>query len=136
MASDHFICSIGDWEVEQVEEELVCSKDFGADLRFYGVVRELEDGKTISAIRYSHYEDMAIKELRNIGDSMAVEYPGHAAFVYHRIGEVRAGEASLLIQVQTKHSAEGFEIMKEYLHRIKSTVPIWKEPVWEESSSK
>ena len=45
-------------------------------------------------------------------------------------GTVAAGEASILIRVQTAHSAEGFEISREYLRRIKETVPIWKKPVF------
>ena len=52
--------------------------------------------------------------------------PDHLALVHHKVGFVAAGEASILIRVQTAHSAEGFDLCREYLRRIKETVPIWK----------
>ena len=106
----------------------------GADLRFHGVVRDQEDGRRILGIEYSHYEGMAINELRRIGEAMAIAHPDHVALVHHVIGFVPAGEASILIRVQTPHSAEAFEICREYLRRIKTTVPIWKKPVFEGDS--
>jgi molybdopterin synthase catalytic subunit len=130
MASNHFISSIGERQVSEIETELAGSSQFGADLRFHGVVRDTENDRRISAIRYTSYGGMAEKELDAIGESMVEKYPGHRALVYHQIGEVPAGKASILIRVQTKHSAEGFEIIAEYLRRIKKTVPIWKEPIY------
>lgn len=114
----------------EVEADLPLSTTHGADLRFHGVVRDSEGGRPLSAIRYSHYEAMALRELERIGESMHKEHPDHLAMVHHVIGTVAAGEASILIRVQTKHSAEAFEICREYLRRIKTTVPIWKEPVF------
>ncbi|MEO0415442.1 MAG: molybdenum cofactor biosynthesis protein MoaE [Verrucomicrobiota bacterium] len=130
MASDHFSCKIGLQTVAEVESELPISDEHGADLRFHGVVRKGEDGRTISAIRYSHYEAMAKPELERIGAAMLEAYPGHRAFVYHRVGEVKIGVASILIRVQTAHSAPAYEISQEYLRRIKTSVPIWKEPLF------
>jgi molybdopterin synthase catalytic subunit len=113
-----------------VESTLAPSAIHGADLRFHGVVRDLEDGRRISGIEYSHYEGMAENELRKIGEAMMAEFPGHLALVHHVVGFVAAGEASILIRVQTPHSAAGFDLCREYLRRIKSTVPIWKKPVF------
>lgn len=132
MASSHFISSISDTSVEEVESGFKKSTIHGADIRFHGVVRDLEDEKPITGIEYSQYEGMAEKELQRIGESMIAEYPGHLAQVYHRIGFVAVGEASIIIRVQTGHSAEGFEISKEYLKRIKKSVPIWKKPIFVE----
>ncbi|MDF1753225.1 MAG: molybdenum cofactor biosynthesis protein MoaE [Verrucomicrobiales bacterium] len=130
MASDHFSCSIGEEFVSEIESGLESSEIHGADLRFHGVVRKTEDGREISGIRYSFYENMALRELEAIGEAMGEAYPDHLATVYHRVGEVAAGDASILIRVQTAHSAAAFEISREYLKRIKETVPIWKEPVF------
>lgn len=130
MASNHFECSIGEQTIPEVEATLPSSDIHGADLRFHGVVRKIENEREISAIRYSFYEGMALGELEKIGESMGRSHPGHLALVYHRVGEVPAGEASILIRVQTPHSAEAFEIAREYLRRIKETVPIWKEVVF------
>jgi len=135
MASLHFVYSVSTRTVAEVESELSPSTIHGADLRFHGVVRDLEEGRPIAGIDYSHYESMALNELRRIGESMASDFPEHQALVHHVVGFVPAGEASLLIRVQTAHSASAFEISREYLRRIKLTVPVWKKPVFEEDSS-
>src|SRR5690606_21430313 len=126
MASSHFVASVSQRPVAAVEAELAPSTVHGADLRFHGVVRDSEEGRPLAGIEYSHYEAMALKELIRIGEAMGREHPGHLALVHHVVGYVAAGEASLLIRVQAKHSAEAFEICREYLRRIKATVPVWK----------
>lgn len=113
-----------------VEAALSSSSRHGADLRFHGVVRDREDGRPLAGIDYSHYESMALKELRRIGEAMGREHPEHLAEVHHVVGYVPAGEAAILVRVRTKHSAEAFEICQEYLRRIKASVPIWKRPVF------
>lgn len=130
MASDHFVSSISKQTVVEVEKSLSTSAKHGADLRFHGVVRDSEDGREISGIEYSSYPGMAEKELEKIGQSMAADYEDHLALVHHCVGFVKAGEASILIRVQTKHSSAAYEISREYLRRIKETVPIWKKPVF------
>jgi molybdopterin synthase catalytic subunit len=134
MASPHFVYSISGAPVSEIEKAFPPSSEHGADLRFHGVVRDLEDGRTISGIEYSHYEGMALSELGRIGEAMAFEYPDHLAMIHHVTGFVAAGDASILIRVQTRHSAEAFDICREYLRRIKTTVPIWKKPLFEEES--
>lgn len=130
MASPHFTASISERPVAEVEAALAPSTNHGADLRFHGVVRDTEEGRPLAAIEYSHYEAMALKELLRIGEAMGQEHPGHLALVHHVVGPVPAGVASILIRVQTPHSAEAFEICREYLRRIKTSVPIWKRPVF------
>lgn len=132
MASPHFVYSVSTRSVVEVEAALEPSTAHGADLRFHGVVRDREEGRLLAGIDYSHYEAMALRELHRIGEAMGAEFPGHLALVHHVIGYVPAGVASILIRVQTAHSAEAFEICREYLRRIKTTVPIWKRPVFED----
>ncbi|MEM6279767.1 MAG: molybdenum cofactor biosynthesis protein MoaE [Verrucomicrobiota bacterium] len=129
-----FSVSISEKSISEVESHFEPSTEHGADIRFHGVVRDREEGRPIRGIRYSFYEGMALKELHRIAETMTEEYPDHLVLIHHKIGFVAAGEASILIRVQTAHSAEGFEISREYLARIKKTVPIWKEPVFEDET--
>ncbi len=130
MASDHFSASIGPRSVAECEADFLPSEVHGADIRFHGVVRNWEGDRPISAIRYSCYEAMALPQLEKIGAELGEQYPDHLASVHHCLGEVAAGVASIIIRVQTQHSAEGWEISQEYLRRIKTSVPIWKEMVY------
>ena len=124
------IFSISEVRIPDFEERLEPSTEHGADLRFHGVVRDSEDGKPITGIDYSCYLEMATRELGAIVAAMSEEFPDHRAAIHHTTGFVAAGEASILIRVQTAHSAEAFEICREYLRRIKTTVPIWKQPAF------
>ena len=133
MASSDFKVSISDQTIAEVEKAFPPSNQHGADIRFHGVVRDEEDGRTITGIDYSCYPDMAKGELDKILGAMLAENPGHLVTIHHRIGFVAAGDASILIRVQTAHSQAAFDLCREYLKRIKASVPIWKQPVFAET---
>ncbi len=130
MEKSHFISSISETPVAEFEARLEPSTKHGADLRFHGVVRDLEDGRPITGIDYTAYRPMADNELRDLIAGMASEHPDHRVAIHHRIGFVAAGEASLLIRVQTTHSAAAFDLSREYLRRIKASLPVWKRAVF------
>jgi molybdopterin synthase catalytic subunit len=102
----------------------------GAEARFLGVVRELEDGRLLTGIEYSAYRPMADKLLAELIARARVEREPHEAFLQHRLGFVAAGEPSILIRVRTRHSAAAFDLCRWYLAEIKARVPIWKKPVF------
>lgn len=115
------------------QEPSVFAKEEGACLRFLGTVRESEQGKRIVGIEYSAYESMAIKELERLcHDFQEAGHADHRVFIQHRLGFVSAREPSIVIDVFTKHSAEGFELCQKYLAAIKKRVPIWKKPCFED----
>lgn len=103
----------------------------GAEASFLGVVRATEDGRRIRGIEYSSYEPMAHEVLGHLHSRAFAELGAHRVYVRHRIGFVAAGEPSIIIQVRSKHSGPAFDLCRWYLKEIKTTVPIWKRPVWE-----
>ena len=131
MATEEFIASISTATVEDREALWANDPARGADLRFLGVVREMENGLPIAGIHYSCYPGMAGKELESICQSLRQGHGEHRALIHHRVGFVPAGMASLVTRVlvtrvRTTHSTEAFELVREYLRRIKTTVPVWK----------
>ena len=105
----------------------------GAEVRFLGVVRGLEDGRAIRGIDYSAYLPMAEKTLAALHEEGRSCLESHRVFIQHRLGFVAAEVPSLLLCVHAKHSAAAFAICQWYLQKIKTTVPIWKKPVWAEA---
>ncbi len=102
----------------------------GAEVRFLGMVRGIEDDRSISGIDYSAYQPMAEKMLAElIGTGRSAHGP-HEVFIQHRLGFVAAEEPSILIRVRTKHSAAAFDLCRWYLQEVKTKVPIWKRPVF------
>ena len=134
MASSDFKVSISEQAIAEVEKSFLPSTIYGADIRFHGVVRNTEDEKNITGIDYSCYPEMAEEELEKIARAMVEENPGHLVSIHHCIGFVATGDASIIIRVQTPHSQEAFDLSREYLKRIKSSVPIWKKPIFAEDS--
>ena len=101
----------------------------GADVRFLGTVRGSEKGRPIAGIRYSAYESMALKLMRDLRSAGLQRWGAHGLVLHHRLGFVPAEEVSIVISVRTPHSAEAFEICRWYLAEVKQRVPIWKEIV-------
>jgi molybdopterin synthase catalytic subunit len=108
----------------------LASGEWGADLVFLGRVRGTEDGRPITGIEYSAYQEMALLEIKKIVDAMQAEHGPHPVRIHHCTGFVPAGEPSILIATGARHSAEAFGLCSEYLRRIKTTVPVWKRAVF------
>ena len=104
----------------------------GAEVRFLGVVRDLESGRRIAGIDYTAYLPMAERMLGELIEQGRAEHGPHEVFIQHRLGFVAAALPSILIWVRTKHSSEAFDLCRWYLKEIKTRVPIWKRPVFEE----
>lgn len=102
----------------------------GADVQFLGTVRGEEDGRTITGIEYSAYRPMADKELEKLCERGQREHGPHRVEIQHRLGFVAACEPSIIIRVKTRHSGEAFELCRWYLREVKTSVPIWKKPVF------
>jgi len=105
----------------------------GAEVRFLGVVRGMEEGRVISGIEYSAYLPMAEKMLTELIEQGRCAHGAHEVFIQHRLGFVAAEEPSILIRVRTRHSAEAFDLCRWYLKEIKTRVPIWKRAAFTET---
>jgi molybdopterin synthase catalytic subunit len=100
----------------------------GAVLDFWGVVRELEDGREIEGIDYEAHKAMADHQMKIIADAAAETFRLNQVLLHHRIGFVRTGEASLFLRVSAPHRAAAFEASKWIVDELKKKVPIWKKP--------
>ncbi len=103
------------------------SGDWGAELRFLGIVRGTEADAKIAGIHYSAYLPMARQVLEKIALEMQQTHGPHPLQIHHRLGWVPVGEASLIITTAGRHSAETLARLQQYLHLIKTELPIWKE---------
>ena len=98
----------------------------GAVVTFLGTTRNHNDGRRVTQLEYEAYPEMAITELRKIGDAAKARWPIHAIAIVHRIGVVPIGEASVAIAVSAGHRRAAFEACHWAIDRLKEVVPIWK----------
>src|SRR2546423_13431537 len=100
----------------------------GAVVDFWGVVRQREDGREIAGIDYEAHQAMAEHQLRQIATAAEGQVQLITVVVHHRLGFVRAGEASLFLRVSAPHRVAAFEASKWIVDELKKKVPIWKQP--------
>ncbi len=100
----------------------------GAVVDFWGVVRGVEDGREIEGIEYEVHREMAEHQLRLVAEAATEKFQLKKVIVHHRVGFVRAGEASLFLQLMAQHRAAAFEAGKWIVDELKKKVPIWKRP--------
>ncbi|HMK83087.1 MAG TPA: molybdenum cofactor biosynthesis protein MoaE [Candidatus Bathyarchaeia archaeon] len=105
------------------------SRRAGAVASFIGVVREdpvQEESGKVSHLEYEAYEEVALKRLEEIRQSM-LSRPGIVEVsIHHIIDKLGVGEASLFVAVLGGHRQEVFPVLAETVERVKREVPIWK----------
>lgn len=98
----------------------------GAVLLFTGLVREQNDGRPVTGMRYDAYQRMAEEVLAAIVAEASGRLGTDRLVVEHRVGELGVGEVSVLIAVASPHRAEAFEACRFVIEQIKSRLPVWK----------
>lgn len=104
----------------------VASPEHGAISVFIGTVREVNEGRTVSAIEYSVYKSMADAELERILDEAEERFGVSALVVEHRIGLLGLGDVSVAIAAAHAHRAPALDSIRYVIEEIKKRVPIWK----------
>ncbi|HEV2452656.1 MAG TPA: molybdenum cofactor biosynthesis protein MoaE [Verrucomicrobiae bacterium] len=98
----------------------------GAWLEFRGVVRGEEDGRSISALEYEAYPEMAKSEIRRILLDISSRHRCLAAKIIHRLGVIPVGETAIYAGIASSHRGEGIALLAEFMDKLKQDVPIWK----------
>jgi len=113
----------------------VNSPQCGAISVFIGTTREHFNGNKVKTLFYEAYEKMALKEMESITASVRQKWPEVVNIViHHRIGEVRVGEAGVLIAASSPHRKHAQEVVAFILDRLKTTVPIFKKEMYEDGN--
>ena len=110
--------------------ELSFSRTEGAVVDFFGVVRALEGNRLIEGIQYEAFQPMAERQLLVIAEQAKSQHNLQQVLIYHRIGFVAVGEASLFVRVSARHRRAAFEGNSQIIEHLKVAVPIWKHPVY------
>jgi molybdopterin synthase catalytic subunit len=112
----------------------VRSPEYGAISSFIGTVREINDGRKVSAIEYSAYTAMAELELGRILDEAEQRFDVHSLIVEHRTGRLELGEVSVALVVAHEHRTPALDCTRFVIEEIKKRVPIWKMEHYEDGT--
>ena len=104
----------------------------GAVSVFIGRVRDDDyDGRRVTAIEYSAYEDMVEKEAEEIVRTVRAAFSDvRSVLIVHSKGIVKAGEASLFIMITSGHRDHGTRACRHTLEMVKEKLPIWKKELF------
>ncbi|HKQ21461.1 MAG TPA: molybdenum cofactor biosynthesis protein MoaE, partial [Nitrososphaeraceae archaeon] len=105
----------------------------GALSIFIGNVRNQGRSGNVSEIYYETYSEMAEQKMREIENEAQTKWQIKKLVAFHRIGNVRVGETSVIIGISSEHRHEAFEACKYVIGNVKTRVPIWKKEISKES---
>ena len=109
--------------------------NIGAHDIFLGQVRTDEiDGKTVTAIEYSVYEEMANKVFDEIREAAFKKYDLICAHIYHSKGIVKTGELCLFVFTSSKHRAMAFDATRYITEEIKAKAPVFGKEIFEDET--
>src|SRR5512140_2841078 len=103
----------------------------GAIVTFIGTTRDHNDGRRVTLLEYEAYPEMAVAELRKIGETAQQQWPITRIAIVNRIGVVPIGDASVVIAVSSGHRRAAFDACHFAIDRLKEVVPIWKKEHFE-----
>ena len=107
----------------------------GAHNIFLGQVRADEiDGKTVAAIEYSAYEEMAEQTFHDIRESAFAKYNVSCLHIYHSLGLVKTGEICLFVFVSAKRRKVTYEALEFLVEEIKQKVAIFGKELFEDKT--
>ena len=109
--------------------------EIGGHSIFLGQVRaDNIEGKTVAAIDYTAYEELALEKMHAIREAIFAKYPLTCMHVYHSLGKVVAGEICLFVFTSGAHRKEAIEACEETVERLKAELPIWGKEIFEDET--
>ncbi len=118
-------------------QELVASAKSGEDgavVVFDGMVRDNSRGRPTLYLDYEAYEELAIRQMKELVHQAIGRFAIRDAWIVHRLGRLQIGETSVLIVVASAHRAPAFEACRWLIDTLKKTVPIWKKETFQDGA--
>ena len=95
----------------------------GATVTFQGTTR------TVDALEYEAYVEMAEPAIRAILRDVLIDTDAIAVAAHHRVGRVALGETSVLVTASAAHREAAFAAARLAIDRMKAEAPIWKKEI-------
>ena len=109
--------------------------EIGAHQIFMGQVRaDKINGKKVTAIDYTAYEEMAMKAVHDIRESAFEKFELSCMHIYHSLGRVETGQICLYVFVSSPHRRASIEACEFLVESIKSSVPIFGKEILEDEA--
>lgn len=99
----------------------------GGVVSFTGLVRDLNEGDTISRLTLEHYPGMTEKALANI-EAQAIKRWGLLdAVIIHRVGPLLPNDRIVFVAAASAHRKDAFRACEFMIDTLKTDAPFWKQ---------
>ena len=107
----------------------------GAYDLFLGQVRaDVVDRKTVAAIEYTTYREMAENAFEAIIKSAFKKFELKNIQIYHSLGIVKTGKIGLFVLASSAHRKPALEAVRYLVEEIKAKVPIFGKELFDDNS--
>ena len=98
----------------------------GGMCSFVGLVRDMADNDTISAMTLEYYPGMTEKALVEIEKEAQVRWDLDKTLIIHGYGRMEPGEQIVLVAATSPHREAAFEACRFLIDWLKTKAPFWK----------
>ena len=98
----------------------------GATALFVGSVRDVSEGRNVSAMTLEHYPGMTEKALAEIVVEARRRWQLLGVRVIHRVGRLSPGERIVFVAVSSSHRHDAFAACEFIMDYLKTQAPFWK----------
>ncbi len=98
----------------------------GAVVSFLGLMRDINEGDSVSTMTLEHYPGMTEKALHAIIDEAGQRWDVEGIRVLHRVGELKPEDLIVLVMVASRHRGEAFRACEFVIDYLKTRAPFWK----------
>ena len=109
--------------------------NIGGHSIFLGQVRADDiEGKNVTAIEYTSYQELALEKMHSIREDIFSRYELTCMHIYHSLGKVNAGEICLFVFTSSAHRKAAIDACEETVEKIKKELPIWGRELFDDAS--
>lgn len=101
-------------------------KDIGAIASFIGLVRDFNEGDTVTSLHLEHYPAMTEKVLHQIIGQAQSRWKITETLIIHRVGTLRPRDQIVLVVTASAHRGEAFAACEFLMDFLKTQAPFWK----------
>jgi molybdopterin synthase catalytic subunit len=102
---------------------------------FLGQVRaDSIEGKKVTGIEYTSYEEMANEKMHEIREAIFEKYKLTCMHVYHSLGKIAVGEICLFVFTSAPHRKAAIDACEETVERLNTELPVWGREMMEDET--
>ena len=98
----------------------------GAVATFTGLVRDVNEGDSVSEMTLEHYPGMTEKSIEEIVIQARGRWNVIEARVVHRVGTLKPTDQIVLVVVASAHRGDAFAACEFIMDYLKTRAPFWK----------